>query len=830
MTRYLEGKKIIKIHKDQNDAYLWALDNNDEVFRINTTDKTEAAVEDWTSKFAAFSNLTFIDIAAVDQNNVFIATSSSSLLYYKDGNVTDVGYYNGNGIKGKINSIAMIMNPKFAQNQVLIGTDKDLYTYVLSDASVQVLQKGPDTYVYESIYRKNSFIHDPVLQGNTTFFTTTIESDIGIYYHYLWEGDSYGGAIRTTTFTTNMLTRNSVPSVDIFWGTANGMYQLKLPENPQPIASFPQRNLTVPVNKITDIYGLAAFGLPVAQSSMLAGTDKGFYYSLNYLNQNSGKAMIGLIFPSQPNLNLVTDPVYDIEVNSEQEIPNTLISCENAVWLATATGVYEMKPDYSANLPKTIKGIYFKSDLNATELSLCAGPIILMADKEPSSGLNIQWYKDGQLIPGATGKEYSATEAGEYYSVWRATCENISIETNRLVINPSVPPVITWNYPDKIKSCEGNEVTLKVDLKGSFEYRWYKDGVLLPSETAKEVKITDAGKYKVAVGSCGNWVEGKESEVSFDPLPRPLITASKPGYCSGDEATLSLNLKKDPSYIIKWYADGNLIQGSLDQVELKTTREASYTVSVENIAGCSRRSDAVAIKFQDLSSVIIEKTVKNSLCEGEIAELKVNFSGTVEWSTGETGTQISVTKSGTYKAKLTTAGGCETEISTEMLFNPRPVLDIEDVKICPEDDTPVTISAPAGFVRYTWNGVVTADATYVVKQPGTVTLTVEDLNGCTATREIQAISDCPRLRPSTVFTPNGDGINDTWNISGIENDVSYMVQIFNRNGSIVFQHTGIYTAWNGTIKGRPLPAGVYYYRIASKKGTRVFSGFVSILY
>ena len=76
------------------------------------------------------------------------------------------------------------------------------------------------------------------------------------------------------------------------------------------------------------------------------------------------------------------------------------------------------------------------------------------------------------------------------------------------------------------------------------------------------------------------------------------------------------------------------------------------------------------------------------------------------------------------------------------------------------------------------------------------------------------------------FTPNGDGINDTWVIQGIENHPGAIVTVYNRYGHEVFKTKGYQNDWNGVYKSRSekLPAGSYYYVInfnsdlAPKKG------------
>jgi gliding motility-associated-like protein len=107
---------------------------------------------------------------------------------------------------------------------------------------------------------------------------------------------------------------------------------------------------------------------------------------------------------------------------------------------------------------------------------------------------------------------------------------------------------------------------------------------------------------------------------------------------------------------------------------------------------------------------------------------------------------------------------------------------------------------------------------------------VTDQNGCTATETININSYCDDIRMANTFTPNGDGINDTWTITGLENDASSNVKVFNRSGSLIFESRGYATPWNGTRNGQQLPAGSYYYLINTKNNKRVLSGTVTIIY
>ena len=79
------------------------------------------------------------------------------------------------------------------------------------------------------------------------------------------------------------------------------------------------------------------------------------------------------------------------------------------------------------------------------------------------------------------------------------------------------------------------------------------------------------------------------------------------------------------------------------------------------------------------------------------------------------------------------------------------------------------------------------------------------------------------------FTPNGDGINDTWHIKFLDSYQNCTVNIYNRLGQKVFYANGYGTPWDGTSQGAALPAGVYYYIIQLNNINKLLSGYITII-
>jgi len=125
--------------------------------------------------------------------------------------------------------------------------------------------------------------------------------------------------------------------------------------------------------------------------------------------------------------------------------------------------------------------------------------------------------------------------------------------------------------------------------------------------------------------------------------------------------------------------------------------------------------------------------------------------------------------------------------------------------------TTATTTSPPGLYYITANGALSSN------------YNISYVQGILTVNPLQQI-----VIPSAI-TPNGDGINDVWNINNLQSYPGCTVEVDNRYGQIVYRSTGYNKPWDGTSNGKSLPVGTYYYVINLNNGNLPLSGYVEII-
>jgi gliding motility-associated-like protein len=115
--------------------------------------------------------------------------------------------------------------------------------------------------------------------------------------------------------------------------------------------------------------------------------------------------------------------------------------------------------------------------------------------------------------------------------------------------------------------------------------------------------------------------------------------------------------------------------------------------------------------------------------------------------------------------------------------------------------------------------------TIEVSGPGTYTVIVTNEYGCTASDEIRVTME---VGIPNFFTPNGDGVNDTWEIPYLSNTPEARIYIYDRFGNLMTTYLYGEGGWDGLSNGQPVRADTYWYVIKMNKDTKPLKGSVTL--
>jgi gliding motility-associated-like protein len=185
---------------------------------------------------------------------------------------------------------------------------------------------------------------------------------------------------------------------------------------------------------------------------------------------------------------------------------------------------------------------------------------------------------------------------------------------------------------------------------------------------------------------------------------------------------------------------------------------------------------------------------------------------------------------------FTGTNGCINSLSRTIDVNPKPGINAGPDKFVLQGGVvQLTPSLSANFpVTYQWTpstGLNDANIFNPLASPAddiTYTVKVTSDKGCTATDDVFVKVLKSPLIPN-IFSPNGDGVHDTWVLPYLESYPGATVDIFNRYGQLVFHSVGYSKPWDGKVNGNPVPVGTYYYVIDPKNGRVKMAGYVDVI-
>lgn len=229
----------------------------------------------------------------------------------------------------------------------------------------------------------------------------------------------------------------------------------------------------------------------------------------------------------------------------------------------------------------------------------------------------------------------------------------------------------------------------------------------------------------------------------------------------------------------------------------------------DNVSGCAK-SDSIVISLKPTPTIDLGKDTV--ICKGESLLLNAYYDGAkYKWSTNDTSSTLLINNQGKYWVDVS-LNGCSVRdsifINTSTLSPPQFSLG-EQKYLCPGEE--IILSPGLRNVSYYWqNG--SRLPSYKITKPGLYYVRVSNICG-TSIDSVNIIDGNCILRLPSAFSPNNDGLNDKFYLSGVANISKLEMRIFDRAGQQVFFTNDKYRSWDGTYKGFKMPVGVYVYTL-----------------
>lgn len=249
--------------------------------------------------------------------------------------------------------------------------------------------------------------------------------------------------------------------------------------------------------------------------------------------------------------------------------------------------------------------------------------------------------------------------------------------------------------------------------------------------------------------------------------------------------------------------------GSTNQ-SILVNNKGQYSVRITAPNSCSA-IDSVIINIQSLP--LINLGPDTSICNNSSITFKAPIAPnyTYLWSDGTTTPSLTTRSIGTYYVSIKDQYHCTSSDTVKVLnIYPTPILFLPaDTAICP--GFVYNLKPNNTFLSYFWSNGST-NASITISKPDTYTLSVEDEHHCKGVSSITIAQkqNCPEaIFFPNAFTPNNDGLNDTFKPKYWGPLSDYHLKIYDRYGSIIFETSLPNIGWNGKLKGLLQNIGAY---------------------
>lgn len=212
------------------------------------------------------------------------------------------------------------------------------------------------------------------------------------------------------------------------------------------------------------------------------------------------------------------------------------------------------------------------------------------------------------------------------------------------------------------------------------------------------------------------------------------------------------------------------------------------------------------------------------------------FSGTGVSSTGLFNPSVSGSGAFVIRYTFTGTNSCSNYVEQTVGINPTPVANAgPDRFVLQGGSATLSPAQNANFpVTYQWSPIIALNNPNV---PGAIVTPTDDITykltvtsdkGCSST-DFVFVKVLKTPQVPNIFSPNGDGVHDKWEVPYLGSYPGCTIDIYNRYGQLIYHSVGYDNPWDGKVNGKDVPVGTYYYIIDPKNNRQPMSGYVDVI-
>ena len=497
-------------------------------------------------------------------------------------------------------------------------------------------------------------------------------------------------------------------------------------------------------------------------------------------------------------------------------------------------------------------------DLGADRLLARGNPLCgddtLQLNATYPTAIGYQWYKNGNLTNGATNAVYEVTTAGLYtvqvqitpdcFSEGEITIEyadNPDMVTRTLIqCDDDNDGLTTFNLTLATPLITGTNQDLGVNYYESYVNA--ENGIdVLTNITAyqnttpnQEIYARVQNQYGCHAISTVILATSANGITSPSPIASCDEDDTEDGYFALDITQRESEILQGlpPNLQLQYFLSAedaleavNPIPNPYEFTNTVAGRQTVYT-RIYNGSECYGIA-SLEIIIYTFGENFADETVY--LCEGNTLELNAGSGfASYQWDTEpvQNSPSITVNTPGTYTVTVTNNFGCESSRTFTVLLSGRALDALITINDFTGNNNSIAITPEGpGDYLYSLDGLLyKEEPLFTGLAAGEYTIYIQDRNGCGPVyTDTVFVLDYPKF-----FTPNGDGVNETWRIPYMKQRPEIGIVIFDRYGKIVYGFKGSGAGWDGTLKGIKLPATDYWFLI-TLENERIIRGHFALV-